>query len=294
MIKELIQTKCPTMAIPFIVYAATLLCSCKQHGYGSPEGYNLEKPKLMQLGKVLNEISGLTYDESSGNLLAISDSKEKVFEIKLKNNKLKDLTGKVVPSGSDLEDLVKVDNTVYLLASKGIITAVSPGAQDTTGLKTYGIGLSGHNDFETLYYDPTVDGLVMMCKTCSHEKGHHIRTAYRFDLKTRQFDTSALYTITKSSIEDVLKDNDIKFDPSGAAINPINKRLYILSSAGNLMVIADTRGKVIQAFKLNPDKFPQAEGIAFAPNGDMYISNEGKEGKPTLLLFPYSESKKNK
>jgi hypothetical protein len=226
MIKELIQTKCPTMAIAFLVYAATLLCSCKQKGYGSPEGYNLEKPKVMQLGKVLNEISGLSYDASSGNLLAISDSKEKVFEIKLKSNKLKDLTGRVVPSGSDLEDVVKVEDTVYLLASKGIITAVSPGAQDTSGLHTYNIGLSGQNDFETLYFDPTVDGLVMMCKTCSHEKGHHIRTAYRFDLKTRQFDSSALYTITKASIEDVLKDNDIKFDPSGAYILLINGYIY--------------------------------------------------------------------
>jgi len=293
MIKELIQTKCPTMAIPFLVYAATLLCSCKQHGYGSPGGYNLDKPKEMQLGKVLNEISGLTYDGTTGSLLAISDSKEKVFEIKLKNNKLKDLTGKVVTSGRDLEDLAKVDSTVYVLSSKGIIKAITPGAQDTSGVQSYAIGLGGLNDFETLYYDPSIDALVMLCKTCSHEKGHHMRTAYRFDLKTKQFDSTALYTITKSSIQDVLKDVDIKFDPSAAAINPINKRLYILSSAGNLLVIADTRGKVIEAYKLNPEKFPQAEGIAFAPNGDMYISNEGKEGKPTLLFFPYRESKKN-
>ncbi len=294
MIKELFQTKCLTVPICFLVYAATLLGGCKQHGYGSPEGYNLDKPKEMQLGKVLNEISGLAYDDATGNLLAISDSKEKIFEIRVKNNKLKDLTGKVIPSGSDLEDLAKVDNTVYILQSKGIIKAVAPGAQDSTGVQSYELGIGGQNDFETLYYDPTADGLVMMCKTCSHEKGHHIRTAYRFDLKTRQFDTTAFFTIAKSSIEDLLKDNDIKFDPSAAAIHPINKRLYILSSAGNLLVIADTRGKVVEAFKLNPDKFPQAEGIAFAPNGDMYISNEGKQGKTTLLLFPYHENKKNK
>jgi uncharacterized protein YjiK len=38
--------------------------------------------------------------------------------------------------------------------------------------------------------------------------------------------------------------------------------------------------------------YPQAEGIAFAPNGDLYISNEAKLGKPTLLYIPYKPSGK--
>jgi hypothetical protein len=61
-----------------------------------------------------------------------------------------------------------------------------------------------------------------------------------------------------------------------------------LSSAGQLLVIADTKGRVEEVYPLNPDKFPQAEGITFAPNGTMYISNEGKYGHPTLLMFPYN------
>ncbi|HEX6334450.1 MAG TPA: SdiA-regulated domain-containing protein, partial [Flavisolibacter sp.] len=87
----------------------------------------------------------------------------------------------------------------------------------------------------------------------------------------------------------LLKNDDEKFDPSAAAIHPINKRLYILASAGSLLVVTDTRGKVVAAYMLNQDLFPQPEGIAFAPNGDMYISNEGRFGKPTLLLFPYQQ-----
>ena len=291
--KQLFQTECPVLFWGILVYAVTLHTGCTDSGYSSPEGYDLNKPEEMQLGKVLNEISGLSYDYGKNSLLAISDSKEKVFEIGLKNHKLKDYTDKVVPPNSDLEDLVAADSAVYVLSSKGVIKAIHPGAKDTAGVQSYALDIAGQNDFETLYYDPTA-GLVLLCKTCEKEKGHHIRTAYRFDLGTKKFDTVPFFTISKEAIESMLKDKDAKFDPSAAAIHPINKRLYILSSAGKLLVITDTRGKLIEAYKLNPDKFPQAEGIAFAPNGDMYISNEGKSGKPTLLFFPYRQGKKTK
>ena len=289
--KKLFQTKCPILVFVLLVYAATLHSGCKGEGYGSPAGYNLEKPQEMQLGKVLNEISGICYS-TEGSLLAISDSKEKVFQINLGTKKLKDLTDKVIPPDSDLEDLVQVGDSVYLLSSRGVIMAVAAGAKDTSGLRTYSLGLPGTNDFETLYYDATAGGLVLLCKTCAHEKGQGIRTAYLFKLSARTFDSSAFYTISKPDVENILKDNKAKVDPSAAAISPIDKRLYILSSAGQLLIVADTRGKVVEAYKLNPDMFPQAEGIAFAPNGDMYISNEGKYGKPTLLLFPYRNGSK--
>ncbi|HEU4470002.1 MAG TPA: SdiA-regulated domain-containing protein, partial [Flavisolibacter sp.] len=125
------------------------------------------------------------------------------------------------------------------------------------------------------------------------DKGKQMRSAYRFDLATKQFDTTALFSISTAEVKKLAKDSDAKFDPSAAAIHPINKRLYILSSAGNLLVIADNKGTPIEVYNLNPDQHPQAEGIAFAPNGDMFISNEGKYGKPSLHVFHYQNGKKN-
>lgn len=292
--EQLFQTKCPGLSFLILVCALTLPAGCRQQSNSSPQGYDLTKPQEMQLGKVLNEISGLDYDAENGDLLAISDSKEKVFDIGLKNKKLRDLTGKVVGPDSDLEDLVRVGDSIFLLSSWGVLRAVANGAKDSSGTRQYDVGLPGQNDFETLYHDAESKALIMLCKTCAHEKGQGIRTAYRFDLDKKTFDSLPYFTIRKKDVEDILKDKDAKFDPSAAAINPIDKKLYILSSAGNLLVLADTRGKVMEAYKLNPDTFPQAEGIAFAPNGDMFISNEGKNGKPTLLFFPFRQGKKTK
>jgi len=36
---------------------------------------------------------------------------------------------------------------------------------------------------------------------------------------------------------------------------------------------------------LDPVLFNQPEGLTFAPNGDLYISNEGGEGVATILKF---------
>ena len=290
MLKMLFQNKCLllTLFICCIVFSG-----CKGKSNISPQFYQIDRPQRSELGKALNEISGI-YFSGNASLLAIADSKENIFLIDMKTKKLKDYTGKVVGPDSDLEDIVQVDSTVYLLMSKGILKEVPQGVKDTSGVKTYELELDGSNDFESLYYDPTANSLVLLCKSCAHEKGEGIRTAFRFDLSTKTFDTAAFFTISKDAIKQLIKSDDAKFDPSAAAIHPVNKRLYILSSAGNLLVVTDTRGKVIEAYPLNPDDFPQAEGIAFAPNGDMYISNEGKYGTPTLSVFPYQQNVQKK
>src|SRR3954451_15302179 len=106
MMRKLIQTKCPLFKTGILVYALTLLAGCRHQSYNSPEGYDLTKPQKMELGKVLNEISGLTYYQENNALLAISDSKEKIFEINVEKRKLKDFTDRVVGPQNDLEDLV--------------------------------------------------------------------------------------------------------------------------------------------------------------------------------------------
>lgn len=290
MMNQLLQTKCPAVVGSLLVCAMTLSTGCKQQSYVSPEGYDISKPQRENLGKVLNEISGITFNEDDNTLLAISDSKEKVFQLNLDKQKLKDYTDKVVPSNSDIEDVVKLGAYVYLLSSKGIIYEV-PVKKDSGSVKAYPFWSGDKNDFETLYYDPSADGLVMVCKKCPADKGKDVRSAYRFDLAKKQFDSSALYTFSTAELKDLLKDEEAKFEPSAAAIHPVNKRLYVLSSAGNLLVVADTRGKIMEAYQLNPDQFPQAEGIAFAPNGDMFITDEGKYGSATLQMFKYRKAK---
>jgi len=180
----LFQKKCLHLAV--MILAALLLApGCGNKSENSPESYAFNEPHRIELGKALNEISGICYNEEDSSVLVVSDSKEKVYEIDFKTKKLKDYTEKVVLSGSDLEDIVKVDTSLFLLMSKGILIEVPDKAKDTSSIKTYQLGLAGSNDFETVYLDPSADGLVLLCKTCAHEQGKGIRTAFRFDLRSR-------------------------------------------------------------------------------------------------------------
>src|SRR5436305_15169176 len=113
----------------------------------------------MNLCRVLNEISGLTYNNDNNTLLAISDSKEKVYEINLERRKLKDYSERVVGTRSDLEDLVKVDSILFLLGSRGIIYKVPLRKHvDTSGVKQFRFSSDQTNDFESIYYDPSANG----------------------------------------------------------------------------------------------------------------------------------------
>lgn len=254
----------------------------------STKGYLMQRPNKMIIDKKLNEISGIFYVQNEDAFIAIADDKKKIYKL-TKDGKVSDYFDLELES-ADYEDVVKIEDTVYVLISDGTIVGIHQ--TDTTFAQVkHKFPSTKKNDFETLYYDPTVESLIILCKVCADDKGKQLRSAYKFNLSTRTFDAMPYYAINSREVKDILKEGRVDFNPSGAAIHPIQKRLYVLASAGNLMVITDMRGKVQEVFRLNPTLYPQSEGIAFTPNGDLYVSNEAKLGKPTLLKIPYKPGK---
>jgi hypothetical protein len=89
------------------------------------------------------------------------------------------------------------------------------------------------------------------------------------------------------TIAKAIGEEKIKFKPSAAAINPITKDVWIVSSTNQLLVVTDNYGKVKSVYTLNPIIFRQPEGITFTPWGDLLISNEAgdKYGTSNILIF---------
>jgi hypothetical protein len=277
----------------------------------TPPGYVLPRPEIHFLNKKLNEISGLFFLKGENSMLAIADDKRHVFRVYTDGSYDDYFTEEFGP-GADYEDVIKVDSSVFVLSSDASITEIRRGDSGLVSSK-YALVVpdleanadepakkkkdnddKAQVDFETIYYDSSAKGLILLSKNIKGENKAGYRSAWRFDLQTHKFDAEPFYKFHLKDINNALKDGRVEFKPSAAAISPLDHRLYILSSAGHLLVVADLKGHVEEVYRLNPSFYPQAEGIAFAENGDMYISNEAKLGKASLLRIPYERGERTR
>ncbi len=253
----------------------------------SKSGYNFSSPdEKMELGKHLREISGMSYITDRNLILAENDEKGDIFVVDFKNKN--DNDGKMKFGGKgDYEDIVYTDTAAYMLVATGSVIQVMT-KDSTLATKEFTLDRGGASEFEAMYLGADRKSLVLLCKECSKEKDE-VRTAYRFDLATLTFSAEPLYSINIADIKKILNDEEVEFKPSAAGINPVNGKLYIVASVGKLLVVADKNGRVEQVFRLDPVLYNQPEGMTFAPNGDLYISNEGGEGIATILKFIYKK-----
>ena len=255
---------------------------------GSKGSYDFSLPdEKMELGKHLHEISGMAYIPAKDQILTENDEKGDIYLIDFRNKNDKADKEKFGSKG-DYEDIVYTDTAIYILVSTGSVLKVD--TKDSS-FNTKEFVLPGKkNEFETLYLDKDRKSLIMLCKECAHEKKTDVRVAYRFDLASESFDPAPAFTIDLKEIQKIINDDKAEFKPSAAGINPVNDKLYLVASVGKLLVVADkTTGKPEQVFRLDPVMYNQPEGMTFAPNGDLYISNEGGEGVATILKFNYKK-----
>jgi hypothetical protein len=256
----------------------------------TPRGYNITKPDVTELGTKLREISGLCWVNDT-TILANNDEAGKIFAINPKDKNNYDYRNVRFGKKDDYEDIVKVDSSIYVLISPGQLVEVKQYYDPENIQADVVADLPGKNEFESLYFDKSVNSIIMLCKDCHKEKDQ-VRSAYRFDLATHQLIDTPYYTIDLNMLKKKLQDSRAEFRPSAAAINPVDQKLYILSSIGKLLVITDLKGNIDQAIPISGTMFPQPEGITFAPNGDMYISNEAaQEERSSLLKFTYGKAK---
>lgn len=277
-----------------ITYAAGLLyilmfsclTACSRQGKSfvpAVPGYNAANKQVIVLDKELLEISGMYYLPDT-RIAAINDEEGKIFLI---NSTTGDYTVTKFGRKRDYEDVVVAGDYYYVLESNGNIHRVPVAMANTE--EEFEFPREKKIEFESMYYDPSRQKLVLVSKEQRETKKGVI--AYTFDMDSLRFSDDTIYEIRRKEIHKQLKDNNADFKPSAAAIHPILNKLFIVASVGKAMMQCTLDGKIEHVWLLNPDQFPQPEGLTFAPNGDMFISNEGVNGKATILKFPYTGKK---
>ncbi|WP_347373691.1 SdiA-regulated domain-containing protein [Aequorivita sp. Q41] len=233
----------------------------------------------------LNEISGISWI-SNNKIACVQDEEGIIFIYNLDT----ELVEKKINFGEsgDYEGLTVLDSTAYLMESSGKIFEVSNYLSPNFKTTAYQTPFSGKNNMESLVVDSLNQRLLFTVKD-KDPNSNSFKGIYAFNIETKT--TKALPIIKISLNEGVFQSKDpdddadtsSNFYPSELGINPKNGTYYVLEAKNPQLLILDSIGKPIKLHKLHKKSFSQPEGITFAPDGTIYISNEGKKGTANIL-----------
>jgi uncharacterized protein YjiK len=252
--------------------------------------YNLAEPlETIKLPKALKEISGLTWWDDN-QVAGIQDEDGFVFIIDV--NKEEIVEREKFTKDGDYEGIALAKNKLYITRSDGKLFRVKSFDKKDQKTKDYKTDLGYANDIEGLCYDPIDDALLLVCKEKSGIKKNkkHKRAIFAFDLKTKELRKKPWMLIDTRELKQFVfnetgSDKKFNFRPSGIEVHPITGNLFIISAVGHLIIEIDRTGKFIACSHLPRKDFKQPEGITFDPEGNLYISNEGRDKSANILKF---------
>lgn len=269
-------------------------CKQKTRLIKSPPHYSFKEVQTYKLDLKLKEISGLVWDREREEFLSHYDESGSLFVLDKASLQIIPPSPYKFGSKGDYEDIALYNGVPYLLISNGTIIKVN---LDSSGRVVNGetagqLNITGTNDFETMYADTARKALIIVCKNCAMDDKTQV-SAFAFYPDSIGFESEPVFRMDAAKIKELSTRSGhhktSKFQPSAASIHPLQKKLYIVSSAASQLVIADLDGNPEQVYELGEKLFPQPEGLTFKNDGTMYISNEGVTGKGTVLRFIYKE-----
>jgi hypothetical protein len=244
----------------------------------SPPGYNLAAPVKFVLSEPLREISGICFLRSDPDTMyAIEDGTGKLYYFHLGNGRF---PFRRFGGHGDYEDVAILgDKEFVVLRSDGSLFVFPVSIARNGGkaaVRSYEHILPA-GEYESLFGDE--DGqLIALCKNCAIDYQHKEVSGYVLGY-------GAGHAL---AIRDHFK-VEAAFHPSCLARHPKTKEWYLISAVNKVLIVLDGQWKVKGMYALDPILFKQPEGLAFDRGGNMYISNEGGQGRPNVLVFSYKQ-----
>lgn len=285
------------------LFISLLFCAfCfKKHRLGDIK-YDLSKPCASYgLPDSLYEISGLT-DIDEAHIGCVQDEKGIIFRYSLPEARIDSRSAFYVDG--DYEGITLAGDDMYVLRSDGYLFRIKDYMNGKSVVSdSVDTEIPVHNN-EGLCYDEKNNVLLIAAKgkIKKSEDMQDLRFVYGCKPGSLEMIDTAILIIDIDDIAYKMKESGIsvpvstkkngetkyvslKFMPSSIAVHPVTDRLYILSAVDNLLAVFNRNGAVEQIHVLPETLFPKPEGITFLPNGDMFISNEGKGGRANLMRF---------
>ena len=265
--------------------------------------YRLHQPDFtFKLDKSLKEVSGLSLDATGQMLLAVQDEAGVLYFIDRTTGRLDHYIN--FAENGDFEGVEWAEGRAYAIKSNGKLYSINFDPEGTVTVQEWETDLKKDYDIEGLGWHPGRKELLIACKSRVKPYTKETRVVFSFDPATGKRLEQPAYAIARLALIDYLNQHPGKmadqlrpgffekdltpkmpFAPSAIAVHPHNSDIYLLSSAGDMLVVLSASGVVKHIEYLKPKIHAQPEGIAFAPDGTLYLSNEGKKGKGLIHVF---------
>ena len=270
-------------------------------------GYDFTAPQLVgQLDGELDEISGLsTTADGNDELFAVQDELGKVYRLNARTGGL--LWSIDFWKDGDYEGVEAVGPDIWVVKNTGTLYRIQHPGSPSQNVTKFNTALTSENDVEGLAYDTRNNRLLLACKRDASDDGNDKdgRYVYAFSLSTHALSAQPVMAITRAAVAEHLsvcpltagynKLRDFFLDrpeydlaPSAIAIHPLTGQVFITSSVGKVLMVLSAEGEIEHLERLDKEFFPQPEGLAFTPDGTLYVSTEAKKSAPARLYrLPY-------
>jgi uncharacterized protein YjiK len=264
------------------------------YSFNDPPAWRVDLPRE------LDEISGLAFSPD-WRLFAHGDEKGIVWQLDPRSGRIlkrfalaygpglppfmgKRPRGDIVTG--DFEDIQIVGDRFFLLSSNGVLVEFREGADgERVPFRAFDTGLARSCELEGLTYDEPTRSLLLLCK-------HPYLGAWRrqivllgWSLDTRRLDPKPRLRVPVNGVARVTGLD--AFHGSAVAVAPESGNLVMLAGPQRRIIEVSPAGEVVAGEALKPKLHRQPEGLAFASDRTMLISDEAAGGRATLTAYAY-------
>jgi hypothetical protein len=248
--------------------------------------YDLAAPPAdrWELPKALQEISGLAVD-SAGRIFAHDDEQAIIYQLDPATHRVVKRFSFGLPAlRGDFEAIAVAGRQVILTTSDGVLYAGREGRDgESVPYVTQATGVGRDCEVEGMVYESAGHALLFACKTPRTQAlvGH--LAVLRWSLDRKALDPRPWIFLPLSEITRELKGQG--FHPSELLRIPGNGHYLVLSGREHAIAEITKAGKVVAVAHLRRRDHRQAEGLAFAPDGALLISDEGAGQRGTVTAY---------
>jgi uncharacterized protein YjiK len=253
---------------------------------GAPltERYDFEhRSAHYELPHRLDEISGLAF-MPDGRLFAHGDERGIVYGIDTETGEVNRgfaLGSPSAPVAGDFEGIAIVGERWFLVTSRGLLYEFRQVAEGKASpLRVTDTGVGSSCEIEGLTAEPATNSLLLACKRVS-PRADEIRI-HRLPIDPEAPVPPPLRVPFGALDRFGLKHG---IHPSGIDVDPATGNLVVVAAEEAAIVELSPDGRVLSALELPRGRHPQTEGIAFGPDGRLYLSDEGHGQRARLTVY---------